>query len=273
MNKTKDVIFPLRLLCLDIDGTLLDTAHQLPPENRAAVQYAAEKGVCICLLSARPPQAITPIAQALGVSGPVASFGGALIQDGGKRLFDRRLPSDAAQTVIHLAQQADVSLSFYRDTAWLVEQGDAWSLAEGEITGLRPAVTPLRAALADGAPHKLLCMGEPVRIDRFLAVLQEKTLPVSLLRSKDTYLEILPQNADKADALHRLCASLHISPAQTIAIGDHDVDCALLRAAGVGVAMGNGSPAARQAADWIAPDNDHAGVAAAVYHWIREEQP
>ena len=56
MNKTKDVIFPLRLLCLDIDGTLLDTAHQLPPENRAAVQYAAEKGVCICLLSARPPQ-------------------------------------------------------------------------------------------------------------------------------------------------------------------------------------------------------------------------
>ena len=146
-------------------------------------------------------------------------------------------------------------------------------MAEGEITGLRPAVTPLRAALADGAPHKLLCMGEPVRIDRFLAVLQEKTLPVSLLRSKDTYLEILPQNADKADALHRLCASLHISPAQTIAIGDHDVDCALLRAAGVGVAMGNGSPAARQAADWIAPDNDHAGVAAAVYHWIREEQP
>ena len=108
---------------------------------------------------------------------------------------------------------------------------------------------------------------------QFLAILQEKTLPVSLLRSKDTYLEILPQNADKADALHRLCASLHISPAQTIAIGDHDVDCALLRAAGVGVAMGNGSPAARQAADWIAPDNDHAGVAAAVYHWIREEQP
>lgn len=273
MNQSGKTAFPLRLLCLDIDGTLLNTAHQLPPENRAAVQYAAEKGVCICLLSARPPQAITPIAQALGVSGPVASFGGALIQDGGKRLFDRRLPSDAAQTVIHLAQQADVSLSFYRDTAWLVEQGDVWSLAEGEITGLRPAVTPLRAALADGAPHKLLCMGEPVRIDRFLAVLQEKTLPVSLLRSKDTYLEILPQNADKADALHRLCASLHISPAQTIAIGDHDVDCALLRAAGVGVAMGNGSPAARQAADWIAPDNDHAGVAAAVYHWIREEQP
>lgn len=95
MNKTKDVTLPLRLLCLDIDGTLLDTAHQLPPENRAAVQYAAAKGVCICLLSARPPQAIAPIAQALGVPGPIASFGGALIAEGEKRIFDRRLPVDA----------------------------------------------------------------------------------------------------------------------------------------------------------------------------------
>ena len=124
MNKTKDVIFPLRLLCLDIDGTLLDTAHQLPPENRAAVQYAAEKGVCICLLSARPPQAITPIAQALGVPGPVASFGGALIEEGDRRIFDRRLPVDTAQTAIRLAQQEGISLSFYRDTAWFVERDD-----------------------------------------------------------------------------------------------------------------------------------------------------
>ena len=156
MNKTKDVIFPLRLLCLDIDGTLLDTAHQLPPENRAAVQYAAEKGVCICLLSARPPQAITPIAQALGVPGPVASFGGALIEEGDRRIFDRRLPVDTAQTAIRLAQQEGISLSFYRDTAWFVERDDRWSEGESAITGLRPEVMPLAAAVAEGAPHKLL---------------------------------------------------------------------------------------------------------------------
>lgn len=271
MSTTGNTAFPLRLLCLDIDGTLLNTAHQLPPENRAAVQYAAENGVTICLLSARPPQAIAPIAQALGVPGPVASFGGALIQVGEQRIFDRRLPIEAVQAVLRLTPQ-DVSPSLYRDTAWFVERKDRWNAAEGSITGLCPTVAPLEDTLATGAPHKLLCMGEAAQIDRFYRILQQQTLSAELLRSKDEYLEIIPDKAGKAEALLTVCRYLGIASAQAMAIGDHDVDCSLLRAAGIGVAMGNGSPAARQAADWIAPDNDHAGVAAAVYHWIKEEK-
>lgn len=272
MKQSGKTAFPLRLLCLDIDGTLLDTAHQLPPENRAAVQFAADKGVTVCLLSARPPQAIAPIAQALGVPGPVASFGGALIQDGESRIFDRRLPIDAAQLVIRLARQQGVSLSLYRDTGWFVEREDRWSEGEGTITGLHPTLMPLEHALADGAPHKLLCMGDAAHIDRFYQTLQQQALSAELLRSKNEYLEIMPQHADKAQALLTMCCHLGIPSTQAMAIGDHDIDCALLRAAGVGVAMGNGSDAAWKAADWIAPDNDHAGVAAAVYHWIREEE-
>ena len=272
MNITGNTAFPLRLLCLDIDGTLLDTAHQLPPENRAAVQYAAENGITICLLSARPPQAIAPIAHALGVPGPVASFGGALIETGEKRIFDRRLPMGTAQTVIKLAQQHDISISLYRDTTWFVQQEDGWSLRESAITGLRPTVSPLALALAGGMPHKLLCMGEAAQIDRFYHILQQQTLSAELLRSKDEYLEIIPDKASKAEALLTVCRYLGIASAQAMAIGDHDVDCSLLRSAGIGVAMGNGSDAARQAADRIAPDNNHAGVAAAVYHWIKEEK-
>lgn len=272
MSMTSNTAFPLRLLCLDIDGTLLDTAHQLPPENRAAVRFAADRGVCICLLSARPPQAIAPIAHALDVPGPVASFGGALIEQGDTRIFDRRLPVDTARTVIDLAREQGISLSLYRDTAWCVEREDGWSLQESAITGLRPMALPLVQALAEGAPHKLLCMGEAVQIDRFDQTLRQRMPEAELLRSKDEYLEIMPRQAGKAEALLTMCRYLGIAPAQAMAIGDHDIDCALLRAAGVGVAMGNGSDAARKAANWIAPDNDHAGVAAAVYHWIGEEE-
>lgn len=271
MNQNTGVSFPLCLLCLDIDGTLLNTSHKLPSENRAAVHYAAMRGMSVCLLSARPPQAIAPIAQALGVPGVVASFGGALIEDGSHRIFDRRLPIDTAHTVIELAQQYGISLSFYRDTAWFVEQEDQWSTAEGEITGLRPTCMALQNALEAGAPHKLLCMGDAGRIDQFYQTLQAHGVRADLLRSKDEYLEIVPQHADKAQALREVCRYLDISPAQAMAIGDHDIDCALLQAAGLGIVMANGSPAARQAADWIAPDNDHAGVAKAIYHWLREE--
>ena len=272
MKTDRDQALPLRLLCLDIDGTLLDSAHRLPPENRAAVRYAAQKGVAVCLLSARPPQAIEPLVQALGVSGPGASFGGALIRDREKRIFDRRLPLETVQAVIRLAGRQGISLSLYRETAWIVAREDEWSDAEGAITGLHPTIMPLEAALTDGAPHKLLCMGEASRINVFCQTLHEGMLAAELLRSKDEYLEIVPQQAGKAEALQMVCRYLGIQPVQAMAIGDHDIDCALLHAAGIGVAMGNGSDAARQAANWIAPDNDHAGVAQAVYHWIGEEK-
>ena len=57
----------IRLMCIDIDGTLLDARHQLPPENRAAVCWAAGHGAAVCLMTARPPGATLPIQKELGV--------------------------------------------------------------------------------------------------------------------------------------------------------------------------------------------------------------
>ncbi len=272
MSQSKGAVPPIRLLCLDIDGTLLDSKHCLPPENRKAVRDAAAKGLAVCLLSARPPQAIRPILQQIGLAGIIASFGGALIEEEALRIFDRRLPINTAQAVIRLAEQHGLSLSLYRETEWFVAQTDPWNCAEAEITGLYPTVMPLDTALQAGAPHKLLCMGEREKITAFAKALQNLAPEAELLRSKDEYLEIVPKQADKAQALYTICKHLGIPAAQTLAMGDHDIDCALLRAAGIGVAMGNGSAAAKQAADWIAPDNDHAGAARAIYHCLGEEQ-
>ena len=80
-----------RLLCMDIDGTLLNSAHKLPLANREAVQFAAKNGVTICLMSARPPRAVFPIRDALGVDGPLVCCGGGLILSGENRLADSRL--------------------------------------------------------------------------------------------------------------------------------------------------------------------------------------
>ena len=79
-----------RLLCMDIDGTLLNSAHKLPLANREAVQFAAKNGVTICLMSARPPRAVFPIRDALGVDGPLVCCGGGLILSGKNRMADSR---------------------------------------------------------------------------------------------------------------------------------------------------------------------------------------
>ena len=72
--------------------------------------------------------------------------------------------------------------------------------------------------------------------------------------------------------MHVLCDSLHISPDEVMALGDHDIDAPLLRAAGLGIAVGNASPIARAAADEVTASCDEDGVAHAIYRHIEEVQ-
>ncbi len=263
-----------RLLALDLDGTLLNSAHELPPANCEAVQFAAKNGVTICLMSARPPRAVFPVRDALGVDGPLACCGGGLILSGENRLADSRLTGACAQAVLHETQARSIHLSVYRDLDWLIGAKDKWSRSEAVITGVQPTVTPLETQFAawkpDEGAHKLLCMGEKEQIDAIVPALEAKHLPMTLVRSKDEYLEVVPAGTGKDTAMHALCQALGISPAEVIAMGDHDIDAPLLRAAGLGIAMGNASPTARTAADEVTETCDEDGVAHAIYRHIRE---
>ena len=223
---------------MDIDGTLLNSAHELPPGSREAVRSAAKNGVTICLMSARPPQAVFPIRDALGVDGPLACCGGGLILQGENRLADSRLTCACTQTVL-------------------------------------PTVAPLETLFTDwgdAGAHKLLCMGEKNKIDELIPVLEAKHLPMTLVRSKDEYLEVIPAGTGKDTAMHVLCEALGLTPDEVMALGDHDIDAPLLRAAGLGIAMGNASPIARAAADELTDSCDADGAAHAIYRHIREVQ-
>lgn len=261
-----------RLLCMDIDGTLLNSAHKLPPANREAVQSAAKNGVTICLMSARPPRAVFPIRDALGVDGPLVCCGGGFILADEKRLADSRLTRECTRAVLHETQARHIHLSVYRDLDWLIAAEDEWSRAEAAITGIQPTVAPLETLFssgnADAGAHKLLCMGEKSQIDEMIPVLEAKHLPMTLVRSKNEYLEVIPAGAGKDTAMHVLCDSLHISPDEVLALGDHDIDAPLLHAAGLGIAVGNASPIARAAADEVTASCDEDGVAHAIYRHI-----
>ena len=240
---------------MDIDGTLLNSAHELPPGSREAVRSAAKNGVTICLMSARPPQAVFPIRDALGV--------------------DSRLTRACTQTVLRETQARGIHLSVYRDLDWLIAAEDEWSRAEAQITGVQPMVAPLETLFTDwgdAGAHKLLCMGEKNKIDELIPVLEAKHLPMTLVRSKDEYLEVIPAGAGKDTAMHVLCEALGLTPDEVMALGDHDIDAPLLRAAGLGIAMGNASPIARAAADEVTDSCDEDGVAHAIYRHIREVQ-
>ncbi len=257
----------IRLLCLDIDGTLLDSNNTLPLENRAAIHWISEKGVKFSLISARPPQAVLPIMEAVGVNGPMASFCGALIMDSGKKLHDCRIGNEAVERITEEACRHNVHISIYRDEEWCVSKNDRWSQNESDITGVYPTATGI-GEWDKGGAHKLLCMGEAAEISTLMESLKNADLPVKILRSKSEYLEIIPEAVGKAEAVRILCSCLDIPLENVMAIGDHDTDQAMLKEAGCGVAMGNGSDKAKQAARFITLSNDEAGVAYAIRHMI-----
>ena len=128
----------IRLICIDIDGTLLDSCHQLPPENRAAVLWAEKQGAAICLMTARPPGATVSIQQALDIQGPIACFGGGLLEYQGKRLCDVRVPVQAAALLVQECAAKQIHLSIYRGSGWYIGCCDKWSAQESQITGLTP---------------------------------------------------------------------------------------------------------------------------------------
>ena len=115
-------------------------------------------------------------------------------------------------------------------------------------------------------------MGEKNKIDELVPVLEAKHLPMTLVRSKDEYLEVIPAGAGKDTAMRALCEALGLTPDEVMALGDHDIDAPLLRAAGLGIAMGNASPIARAAADEMTDSCDADGAAHAIYRHIREVQ-
>lgn len=154
------------------------------------------------------PRAVFPIRDALGVDGPLVCCGGGLILSGKNRMADSRLTHACAQSVLQETQARGIHLSVYRDLDWFIAAEDEWSRAEAQITGVQPTVAPLETLFADwgdAGAHKLLCMGEKSQIDEMIPVLEAKHLPMTLVRSKDEYLEVVPAGAGKDTAMAR-CA-------------------------------------------------------------------
>ena len=96
---------------------------------------------------------------------------------------------------------------------------------------------------------------------------------MAVVRSHRSVVEASPLGVSKGDGLRRLADHLAISRAQTMAIGDQDNDVSMVAWAGIGVAMGDGSPAARAAADWVAPPLAEDGAAVAIERFVLSGAP
>ena len=250
---------------LDLDGTLLDSKHQIMPCTRSHLKYLHERGVPIVLCSARPPEGVNLVARQVGIQGPVACYNGGLIFDENSAILRDvgiDLPLAMAFRQFVSERFPDLAVSAYLYNVWLAEDPQhPLIVQEAEISGCGPLQGTLaQAASVVSHVHKLLCMGDAMRIRALQKEIPQYFPQLMALRSKATYLEILPPESTKGSAAQVLLDHYGLKPEQAVAFGDSDVDVDMLQYCGFGVAMGNAPRQVKEAANYVTASNDEEGV-------------
>lgn len=264
MNQTKLLQGKYRAVFSDIDGTLLNSNHQIFPKTKTKIQKIMEKGIPFVLVSARMPDGMTFIRDALGKPQPMICYSGALVVDEHKQpLYSAHLPQEEAFCVGEWIrrQYKNVAVNLYAGDNWIVEnREDPWVKAEMAITKTEVIEADFSKKEVFQGIHKILCMGEAEQIFALEKDLKEKFPALRIYRSKDTYLEIMSMKASKSDALRQLEKYFQIDREEILAFGDGCNDVDMLEYAGLGVAMENADPAVKAAADLVTVSNDDEGL-------------
>ena len=251
---------PYKAVFSDIDGTLLNSQHQITPKTEAAIKNMLKQGIPFIPVSARPPYAITPYTEQLGAQHGMICYSGALILDKNlTALYSVILePQDLQKLNELLADFANLSISYYAGLDWFCNDvNNNWIKQESEITGLNAKL--LQGNLTD--VHKILIMGSAEEIQRVEPVLKQALPHLSIHRSKDEYLEIMNPAATKAKAIQFMAQHLGINAKQVIAFGDNFNDLDMLQYAGLSIAMGNAPDAIKQVAKEVTATNNEDGIA------------
>lgn len=256
---------PYRLIALDLDGTLMDFTLHFSPRVKRAIAQAQQRGIAVTLATGRSPISTRPFAKELDIRVPLICYqGGLIVEREGRVLYRAALDRALAAQVIEFAQSRRWHVNLYQDgQLYLTELRHPLSFYRSL---LNPSVHHVSDfdALLDHDPDKVLIVAEE-NGDQVLADLRERfDGQMQIVRSHEWFIEANPPGVDKGSGLAWLASYLDVPQAQVMAVGDHDNDAPMIAWAGLGVAMGNGSPMCQAAADWIAPPFEEDGAATAI---------
>ena len=269
----------IRLLALDIDGTLLDPHFQISPQNLSALRAAHAAGIEIVLATGRRHDYALPIAQELGLPAWLISSNGALIRStSGQTFYADRLPAiTAAKLIRHMNEfRGHAVLTFDRpgSNALILERFEELNQSISRWIQTNASfiqyVSPLEEALVEDPIQAMYC-GRVVRMEEAQRRLAQADFLSEITILKTQYdhrdlciLDILNQGCSKGHALRRWAEKHDIPRTQVMAIGDNFNDLEMLEFAGVPVVMGNASHELKQCGWKVTGSNSESGVAQAL---------
>jgi len=248
---------PYRLGATDLDGTLLGPNKEISPDNFKAVEWLRAAGLLIILASGRRHQNSIRFQRLLSLKGPIIACQGGLIRDGetGDVLEAHFISPALVREIVDIGTDAGVQVIYYHlDHLYGGAAHDRWlDLYESRV-GEKPEVLPSLEQLNGQRALKLVWYGDPNILHPLRPQLESKFAgEVDVLSTENENLEFMPPGINKATALARVIAKLGIEAREVVAFGDGENDVAMLRWAGLGVAMNHGTSSAKAAAKLVSP--------------------
>jgi Cof subfamily protein (haloacid dehalogenase superfamily) len=265
----------IRILALDLDDTLLRSDLSISFRTRNVIKKAASQGVVVVLASGRVPAAMDRFSRLLKMHkrpGYLICNNGTIVQEShtGNRISETWLNSAAALAVYDLAVAEGFAVQLYEEDVMYVSRDNEYTRYDQKLTGLRQVVVENFRDMIEEGCYKLLIPGDPMLLQPLESIIRTYLgNDITLFSSKPYFLEILPKNTDKGTALALIAETLGISREAVLAIGDSMNDEAMIRWAGIGVAMANSDERIKSIASLVTEkNNDDDGVAEVIEKYV-----
>jgi Cof subfamily protein (haloacid dehalogenase superfamily) len=285
----------IRLVALDLDGTLLDSHGCLSERNRAAISAARERGVGVALVTGRRFRDARPLALELGLDVPVIAHNGALTKHAHslETVAAILMPVEAARSVVRVGAEhgadALVSDDHVGEGVLVYDHISPGNTALARYIAWSRRVVGEEAAAAirrvesleeylDHDPLHVAFSGGCAAMEGLAAVMRRELgeavrLLLTLYPKMDfALLDILHPEASKGAGLAAVAAEAALTRDEVMAVGDNFNDLEMLEWAGTGVLMANADESLRERGRFHATTtNDEDGVAAAIERFVLEE--
>ena len=271
----------IRIIALDLDGTLLDSQKRLSERNRAALERVAKKGILVVPTTGRFFGMMPPAVRDLPFVRYAITINGAQVYDRetDTALVRDEIPLEMALGIMEVLDRHDVVYDCYRSnwgwmTAALQAKAADYATNEHYLKMVREFRKPvpelkshLRETVAEGDVQKIMMFSrlddpDAKELKAIAREMTEKFPEIKVTASTWNNIELNIKTAHKGNALKRFAEHLGFTLDNCMAFGDGMNDLTMIEAAGTGVAMANAEPAVKAAAKIVTSSNDEDGVAA-----------
>ncbi len=258
-----------KLVCCDIDGTLLDDNLNLSNKNKKSINKLYKDNIFF-IVTGRFKAGVIDLLKEINLNIPFACFNGSYIEYDNKIIYKNLINKNLLQLIINEIKDYNTSPIIFTLNNWYCSKKDYWYDYQIKMCGFKGKICSLDNIVNSINPYKILIKDlDTDKIDYIITILKSKyDSLLSIVKSAPTQIEILPININKSIAIKKAEEYFKVDHTYTYAIGNYDNDIEMLEYAHTSIAMDNAPSYIKDICNLTTLSNNKDGVSYAIENFI-----